>query len=431
MTDFRFHTSRREFLSGSLGLLSAAGTLPMFLGGTVRALAGPDKDPAQRDREGRVLVVVQLAGGNDGLNTCVPYEMDPYYRLRPRLAVPKRDVLKLEDGIGLHPAATGLKELFDAGRMAVVQGVGYPNPNRSHFTSMDIWHTADPELRKHEGWLGRYFDACCAGSEPTPDPITGIALMRESPLAMQGEKFAPLSFENPDSLAWRAAARDRDAAATFRQLQGSPATASQPVDADENLAAYLERAALQAIVGAEQIRAAAGRELRSPGRRGGDGGALGRELQLVARMIAAELPTRVYYVSMGGFDTHTTQETRHRRLLTEFSAAMQDFVETLEADKLLDRVLIVTFSEFGRRAQENSSGGTDHGEAAPMFLFGSKVLPGLHQPHPDLGKLHRGDLAFGVDFRRVYATVLRHWLGIGPEKVIGGGHAPMRLLKNA
>ena len=413
------YTTRREFLSGGFTLLSAAGTLPVFLGSTVRVLAGPEPTAKRKNDSDRILVVVQLAGGNDGLNTIVPYSMDPYYKSRPRIAIKPDDCLKLEGGVGLHPYATGLKELFDDGKMAVVQGVGYPNPNRSHFTSMDIWHTADPNLRQHEGWLGRYFDACCKGADP--DPLEGVALTQETPLALQGDQFVPMAFQDPDALRWRAAARDRKAEDVFRKLNN--------VDGDfpsegNAAAAFLQRAALKALVGADQIHKAAGRDLDAP-RRGGDAG---RALSLVARMIAADLPTRIYYVSMGGFDTHTGQEFRHRRLMQELGGALKDFIDALAKDKLLERVLVMSFSEFGRRVDENASGGTDHGEAAPMFLFGSKVRPGLHQKHPDLTRLHRGDLAFGTDFRRVYATVLRDWLGMNPATVLGKGYSPLKLL---
>ena len=218
MSNDPLFTTRRDFLTGSFTLLSAASTLPIFLGHTAQALAQSQPATKKKNADERILVVVQLAGGNDGLNTVVPYEMDPYYKNRPRLAIPKKDVLKLKDGLGLHPSATGLKELFDAGKMAIIQGVGYPNPNRSHFTSMDIWHTADPDQRKHNGWVGRYFDSCCKGKDPDPEPISGIALMQESPLAMQGERFTPLSFENPDALTWRSATKDKKADDLFRKL---------------------------------------------------------------------------------------------------------------------------------------------------------------------------------------------------------------------
>lgn len=426
MTNEPLFTSRREFLAGSLTFLSVASTLPLFLGRTAQVLAGDDPKPAKKNDSNRILVVVQLAGGNDGLNTVVPYSMEEYYKYRRVLAIPKDQVLKLEDGVGLHPGATGLKELFDDGKMAVIQGVGYPNPNRSHFQSMDVWHTADPDLKRHNGWLGRFFDNSCAGADPGPEPISGIALMKEAPPAMQGEKFMPLAFDDIGALTWRGNTKDARAQAAFRKLNN--------IDGDlpgsgPELAQYLERAALKAQLGADDLRTAVGREIPARrGRGGGRGGDLERQLSLVARMIAADLPTRVYYVSMGGFDTHTGQEGRHRQLMTQLGNAIKDFVDTLEEQKLLDRVVVLTFSEFGRRVQENASGGTDHGEAAPMFLFGSQVKAGVHEKHPSLANLHRGDLTFGVDFRRVYAAVLRDWLKAQPEKVIGGSFNPMKLL---
>lgn len=428
MTQQPLFTSRREFLAGGISLLSVAATLPIFLGRTARVLAGPAPGGIKRGSGERVLVVVQLAGGNDGLNTVIPYEMDAYYKLRPQIAIKKGDVLKLEKNVGLPSYATALKELFDAGQMAVVQGVGYPNPNRSHFTSMDIWHSADPAMRDHSGWLGRYFDNCCKGDDPAPEPIAGVALMKESPLAMAGDKFACLSFEDPQSLSWQGAKGDKLAQEAFRKLNNIDG--DYPKSGGE-LAQWLQRASLDALVGADDIRGAGTKRARSGGRRRGGGGELAQSLEFVAKMIAADMPTRVYYVSMGGFDTHSGQTGRHRNLITQLGEAMQDFVETLKDEGVLDRVMILSFSEFGRRVQENASGGTDHGEAAPVFLFGSKVKPGVHQDHPSLDKLRRGDLEFGCDFRRVYSSVLQDWLGMKPEKVLGKAFQPLPLIQKS
>jgi len=414
------YTTRRDFLTGSLTLLSAASTLPLFLGRTVQALAASSEGRRPRGDEQRILVVVQLAGGNDGLNTVIPVEADEYYRARPVLAIPKKRALRIKDGLGLHPAASGLKDLFDEGLVAVVQGVGYPNPNRSHFTSTDIWQTADPKLRRRSGWIGRYFDAACKGCDP-PDPIKGVALTKEAPRALQGERFMPLAFDNPDMLTWRPGQRVPEAQTVFEHLNN---VGQAPPSAQRPLQQFLQRAALKALIGAEQIRSAAARSLRTRGR----GQRLGETLSLVARMILADLPTRVYYVSMGGFDTHTSQVGRHERLMRELGDAMRGFIATLRVNKVLDRVLVMTFSEFGRRVQENASGGTDHGEAAPMFLFGSRLRPGVHNRHPDLKKLHRGDLAYVCDFRRVYAAVLRDWLNASPEPILGGRYAPLRVV---
>lgn len=417
------YTTRREFLTGGLGLLSAATTMPVFLGHTLRLLADEPGPAGKKGDSQRVLVVVQMAGGNDGLSMVVPYEQDEYYKYRPQLAIRKQDVLRLEGGVGLHPAATGLKSLYDDGRLAVIQGVGYPNPNRSHFTSMDIWHTADPQQKQRDGWIGRYFDACCKGADPAPEPIQGIALMGEAPLAMQGDSFSPLAFENADALTWRGAGQDARAARLFRELN-QPGPGS---DAQSELAQYLQRAALAAQLGADDIRGAAAGKISSTTQRGRRG-QLGPQLQMVARMIKAGLPTRIYYVSMGGFDTHAGQAGRHQQLMDQLGDAVAGFMDTLKEDQLQDRVLMMTFSEFGRRVQENASGGTDHGEAAPMMLIGSKVRPGVHEKHPDLSKLHRGDLAFTTDFRKVYATVLREWLKIKPDAVLGGNVGSLNVL---
>ncbi len=429
MTNEPLFTTRRDFLTGSMALLSACATLPVFLGRTAHALAGPSPQSKKRkDDASRILVVCQLAGGNDGLNTVIPWGMDPYYKYRRQLAIPKKDALKLVDGIGLHPSAVGLKDLFDEGKLAIVQGVGYPNPNRSHFTSMDIWQTADPSLRKHDGWIGRYFDNCCKGDDPGPQPINGVALMQESPLAMQGEDFIPLSFNDAAQLAWRGAPGDDAAASVLRKLNNEGAAAA-PAGENE-VAQWLQRAALEAQVGADTIRRAAGESAGGGRRRGGGrAGQFGQQLQMVARMIRAGLPTRIYYVSMGGFDTHSGQIGRHQQLLAQFGDAMVEFLDRLEDDGLLDRVLVLTFSEFGRRVQENASGGTDHGEAAPLFLLGSKVKAGVHEKHPDLENLHRGDLTFGCDFRRVYSTILQSWLGAKPDQVLGKGFAPLPVIR--
>lgn len=427
MCDEHFFTTRRQFLSGSLTLLSGAATLPTFLGSTARALAG-DEPPAakRRDDSARILVVVQLAGGNDGLNTVIPVGMDPYYQYRRRLAIQAKDALALQNGFALHPAATGLKALYDEGQMAIVHGVGYPNPNRSHFMSMDVWHTADPNLRAHSGWLGRYFDSQCRGADPAPEPTQGIALMQETPLALYGEKFSPLAFSDTGELQWRGPHGDERAADVWAKLNNRGGEYS---DVGSEIGQFLQRAALQAQVGAQQITDAAGGGFRARRRgRGGGAGPLDQQLQMVARMIAADLPTRVYYVSLGGFDTHSGQAPAHQRLLQQFGNAMKSFLDQLREDQLLERVLVVTFSEFGRRVQENASGGTDHGEAAPVFLFGAGVRPGLHGDHPDLRQLHRGDLAHTTDFRRIYATVLRDWLKTPYEKIVGPGFHPLRLI---
>ncbi len=416
------YSTRREFLHGTLGTLSLSATMPGFLVRTAEAALEDDKP------NDKILVMVQLAGGNDGLNTVVPYADDNYYRARPGLAVKPDDVLKIDNHVGLNPALGGMKELYDDGLLAIVQGVGYPNPNRSHFKSMDIWHTADPAGRKHTGWLGRYVDHCCKGSDP-PKPNAAIALMPEAPLALLGRDFSPLAFQDEHSLRWRSRNSSEDARKLFAELNdGRPATpAGKGKKKHKNTALdFLRRATLEARLGAAEVHAAAKGRVRAP--KGGRKGNLQAQLSLVLQMIAADFPTSVYYVSIGGFDTHANQANRHRQLLTQLGTGLRSFMAELKKHKLADRVLLASFSEFGRRVRQNASGGTDHGTAAPMFLMGTRVKPGLHHKHPALDRLDGGDLVHSCDFRRVYAAILRDWLDTPPQRILHGQFAPLEII---
>ncbi len=422
MTSEIIYSTRREFLQGTLGTLSLSATMPGFLVRTAEAALEEEK-PSDK-----ILVMVQLSGGNDGLNTVVPYADDNYYRARPGLAVKSDEVLKIDDHVGLHPALAGMKELYDDGLLAIVQGVGYPNPNRSHFKSMDIWHTADPAGRKHTGWLGRYVDNCCKGSDP-PKPNTAIALMPEAPLALMGRDFSPLAFQDERSLRWRSKNSSDEARKLFAELNdGCPAKpASKGKKKHKNVALdFLRRATLDARLGAAEVHAAAKGRVQGP--KGGPRGNLQGQLSLVLQMIAADFPTSVYYVSLGGFDTHANQTNRHRQLLTQLGTALRSFMAELKKHKLADRVLVASFSEFGRRVGQNASGGTDHGTAAPMFLMGTGVKPGLYHKHPALDRLDGGDLIHSCDFRRVYAAILRDWLDTPPQRILHGQFAPLKII---
>jgi len=419
--------TRRWFLNRGLTLLGAGATAPRFIDRTATALA-EESGPGARRRNGgdhRVLVVLQLAGGNDGLNTVAPFRSDDYRRARPTLALPADRVLRLDDEFALHPEAAGLKRLYDDGLLAVVHGAGYPNPNRSHFISTDVWETADPSQRSHQGWLGRYFDCTCDGRGRT-DPRAAVALTGEAPLSLVGAQFDPVSFRRPDQLTWypgRVHPAMQEAYGRLNEPAGE-----QPGRAGAALS-FLQRTALDARLSAHEIQEAAG----GAGRRGRDGasgpggfprngttGLLGAQLGMIARMIAAPLPTRVYYASLGGFDTHANQTGTHDRLMRELGGALAEFFDDLRRTGQLDRVLLMTFSEFGRRVEQNASGGTDHGAAAPMFLLGRAVRPGLHGAHPDLRRLDAGDLRWTVDFRSVYQGVLTDWLRADSRRVLGG-----------
>ncbi len=414
--------TRKEFLRKGLTIVAAGATAPMFLTRTALALNNPWDQSLTASAAGRgdgpVLVVVQLGGGNDGLNTVVPYAHDEYYQARPRLAVPRESVLRVTDEVGFHPGLAPLKALYDDGRLAVVQGAGYPNPNRSHFRSMEIWHTADPDgTGPRTGWLGRLFDSEC----PSCGPTAGIAMLgAEMPLAMQGTSGRGVVLSNPEAFAFHpipgAGAAEAEA---FRRLM-------QPVPGEEPVVDFLTHTAMDALLAADEIRGVAGHLADSAGY---PRDPFGLRLRLVSELISAGVPTRVYYVGLGGFDTHAAQAGRHDRLMEQLGAGLDAFVKDLTQKGLMDRVLIMSFSEFGRRVAENASDGTDHGAAAPMFLIGGQVAPGIHGPHPSLTDLDQGDLRYGVDFRSVYATVLEQWLGIGSQAILGGRFPGVGVIK--
>jgi uncharacterized protein (DUF1501 family) len=422
-------------------LASGAATLPGFLDSTAqamtRALGGLSSLPGVPDE--RVLVVVQLSGGNDGLNTVVPFGMPQYYRARPAIGIPEKDVLKLSqaDGVGLHPQMTAMKEMYDKGLVSIVQGVGYPNPNRSHFKSMDIWHTADTTATG-DGWLGRYFDAeCCGygkGESGTPDGSAknevrgpaGIGIGRSAPLAMQGRQVKPVSFESPELFKWSGEDLHeslREPYDALNRLSGEKATGTSN-------ASFLTRTALDAQVSSDLIRSAVSKApLVSYPQND-----LSRQLAMVAQMIRAGLKTRVYYVTLGGFDTHAGQggaQGNHGRLLNTVASSINMFYKDLGLQENADRVLTLMFSEFGRRVGQNASGGTDHGTAAPAYLFGPMVNPGIYGDHPSLSDLDEGDLRHKIDFRSVYATILDQWMKADSKQILDGTYRNLKLLKKA
>ncbi|MCA9284686.1 MAG: DUF1501 domain-containing protein [Phycisphaerales bacterium] len=412
--------SRRLFIRQGLTLASLAATVPQFIQDSALGMMLP-LDALTSSRPGvpedRVLVIVQLAGGNDGLNTVVPYGDRNYYNYRPAIGIgePGRNgqaALELDQGqgIGLHPSMASFKSLVDEGVAAVVQGVGYPNPNRSHFASTDIWETARLD-GKGTGWVGRYFDCTCNG---TPVPEGAVAIGRNAPLALQGEIQKPVSFESADLFRWLG----KDMHPALEQPYASATRAGVLPEVDEHSqAAFLMRTALDAQVSSDRIRAAVAKAplVQYPQ------GNLSRQLRTVGAMIRDGMPTRVYYVSLGGFDTHAGQAGTHANLLRQLADGLGAFHRDLKAQGNSGRVLTMVFSEFGRRVRQNASQGTDHGTAAPMFLVGDMVKPGVLGTHPSLTDLDGGDLKFTVDFRSVYAGVLDDWMGADAAKVLGKG----------
>lgn len=439
--------TRRSFLFSGLTLASTAWTIPAFLDSSADALAGMlaeglSSTPGVDDN--RILVVVQLSGGNDGLNTVIPFGFDAYYKARAGIGIAARDALGLPgaDGIGLHPRLAGVKELVDNGLCSVIQGVGYPNPNRSHFKSMDIWQTADLDATG-DGWLGRYVDSECCGygkgesgrAEALRTPADPpISIGRSAPLALQGRGTKPVSFESADLFRWSGedihdALREPYHELNRRSKREAPdANASAKAASSDTNADFLMRTALDAQISSEKIRkAVATRPLVNY-----PGNELGRQLAMVGSMIRAGLKTRVYYVTLGGFDTHSGQggaQGRHANLLNNFAESIKAFYADLKAQGNDQRVLTVSFSEFGRRVGQNASGGTDHGTAAPMFLFGPMVRPGVIGNHPSLTDLDQGDLKYLIDFRSVYAGVLEQWMQADSRKVLGATFQPVTILR--
>jgi uncharacterized protein (DUF1501 family) len=390
---------RRSFAQG-LGLVGIGASLPNFL--VKSALAGP-----QAEADEPILVVIQLAGGNDGLSSIVPFTNDIYYRNRAKTNVPAKEVLKINDELGFCPSLTGFKELYDDGQLSVIQGVGYPNPNRSHFTSMDIWHLADRQQRETNGWLGRYVDTCHAKN---PDPKLAMAIqMNKTPRAISGTAHPGVAFRDPDSFRYTADRGNKRRKDLYTELNKARMSEGH-TELD-----WVATTANNANLASEQVRKLAASytpHVEYPDTR------LAKALMSVSAMIAGGLSTRVYYVSQKGFDTHAGQDVRHPQLMEELGGAVLAFQRDLAKHGNAQRVTSMAFSEFGRRVKENASRGCDHGKAGPMFVVGPKVKPGIYGDLPSLTDLDKGDLKHHTDFRSVYATLLEKWLKAPSQKIL-------------
>jgi uncharacterized protein (DUF1501 family) len=381
-------TTRRDFLLDGIKVSALMPFLPEF----ALATSGLAKSE-------RVLVVVQLSGGNDGLNTVVPHSQDSYYRQRPFLGLARGGLHKLDDDHGLHASMSGMGELFDEGRLAVVHGVGNPNPDRSHFRSLEVWHTADPDGPAGEvGWLGRLSDQiAAAGQGNMPALAVGQGNL---PLSMRGRDVQPPMVRDPHGFRTDPSA-DRVAKQRAALVAGA---------AGGNLG-FLRLAARTTYDTAARMAAITN----------GEGSVeypeydLAKQLRLVAQLVRGGFGTRIFHLSMDGFDTHSRQAPVHAEKLRQVSGALTAFQRDLEANGLADQVVTLVFSEFGRRVAENASKGTDHGRGAPLFLMGAPVRGGMHGTPPDLGSLVEGDLPNTTDFRSVYSLLERKWMGLEPS----------------
>ena len=398
--------SRRNFLKTS-SLVSLAPLLPTVLGKTaVAAKAASDE---------QVLVVIQLDGGNDGINTVVPFGDDAYGRSRKKLRLKAEDLHKLNDHVGLHQQMKAAKELFDDGRLSIIQGVGYPNPDRSHFTSMKTWQTARLDTADHtgNGWLGSALDAqMAAASKPNQSASANAIFVgdQETPAALWGRHSSTIGLS-------KAADLRLDASEETRAVQPTGPGA-------DDLQQFVRQQIVTAHNAAEEFAtqsADKSTDVTYPN------SGLGNQLKLIAQLLRSGNPARVYYTVQSGYDTHSDQQFTHGRLLSEFSRSMKSFLDDLKAAGLADRVVLMAFSEFGRRVAENDSAGTDHGTAGPVFLAGEPVRGGLIGATPDLNDLVDGDLKSNLDFRRLYAGLLRDWLKVPPARICGGDFEPLNL----
>lgn len=404
--------SRRDFLVRGLYGLGVGAGLPLVLGRTSAALAAQALEGTSVEKHPeRILVVIELSGGNDGLNTVVPYGDPAYYRARPRLGIPEREVLKAADGFGFHPSMVGFERLYKEGQLAVVHGCGYDHPSLSHFSSMGFWHTGVPNGGEPLGWLGRLADE----TYPASSRNVIVNLANSQSLAVRSRRHSPLVFDDPARFKREAGDAEKQALAAFGQHPQGGANAALD---------FLAATAQNAAESSDFVRQATEGYQTSVDY--GIGGGLATHLQRVAALIAAEIPTRLFYVSYQGnsFDTHVQQADLHSRLLMYTADAVHGFMEDLTRLGRAKEVAVMIFTEFGRRVEENGSLGTDHGTATPMFVIGPGVKGGLYGRHPSLTDLDDGNMKMTTDFRSVYATLIKDWLGYDEAAAVLKGNFP-------
>ena len=390
---------RKEFLQiGSLA--SASLLMPQFL----RAFEKPASVPPGN----KVVVVIQFSGGNDGLNTVIPVRNDIYYKSRPRLGIKETDALSITDDTALNPALTAFRDLYHDGNLGILNSVGYPNPNRSHFRSMDIWQSASTsEQYLYSGWLGRYLDAQCKGCGK---PTQALEIDDMLSLSLKGELQKGLAFKDPAKLYKSSNEK------LFKDLSNAHISAEPALD-------YLYKTMGDTLNSADYIFKQSKLHSSSHTYPATE---MGKNLKTISSLIMSDINTKVYYVSLGSFDTHINQDNQQKRLFTELNGAIKAFTSDLKLNNRCEDVLIMTFSEFGRRVAQNASNGTDHGTANNMFFIsGGLKQKGLLNAMPNLADLNDGDLKHTVDFKEVYATVLNHWLGANDNLILGKNYKKM------
>ena len=397
---------RKDFIvTGSLA--SASLMMPKFL----KAFTNTPQQLVPKGN--KVLVVLQMSGGNDGLNTVIPYRNDLYFKNRPNLAINKTEAIGLTDEIGLHPELSALANLYQEGNMSIINNVGYPNPDRSHFRSMDIWHTAaNSNEYLTTGWLGRYLDAQCKGCDK---PTQALELDDILSLSMKGELEKAIAFKDANRL------YNTSQAKYFKALDVAhhQEHAEAPVD-------YLYKTMTETISSADYIFK---QSKLCPAKGDYPKGDLGNSFRTIASLILSDINTKVYYVSLGSFDTHVGQQDKQKRLFKDMNAAIEAFTKDMKINNRFEDVLLMTFSEFGRRVAANASGGTDHGTANNMFMIGGGLKQkGILNPMPDLSDLQDGDLKYTTDFKNVYATVLQNWLGADYKTILGKEYELMKFV---
>lgn len=404
-------TSRRAFIKKSAFATVGGMMIPNFL------KAFEMQNLGQSQTSDKILVVIQLSGGNDGLNTVVPYRNDIYYKSRPSIAIPSEKVLKLNDEVGLNPAMESLRALYDDGLVSVINNVGYPNPDRSHFRSMDIWQTASESTEYlNTGWIGRYLDANCARNCV---PYQALEIDDTLSLSMKGEKVKALSVQDPEKL--------------YKQVSGNfinKVAQNQAVNEHDNVA-YLYKTLAETASSAEFLhnkRVAAQSKIYGSTNQYPQG-ELGQRLKTISELIVSGMPTNIYYVSISGFDTHFNQVNQQERLLKNYADSVSVFVNDLKKNDKFKNVAIMTFSEFGRRVKQNASGGTDHGTANNVFLIGENLKrPKVLNEAPNLTDLDEGDLRFSVDFRQIYTSLLQDWLKTSDNSILSKSFQSLNLL---